>query len=139
MVRFSSTCIHAYPATTFFISAVLTGCREEIGHPLFPGSGISYNWTDTVAGSSQTLLCSELKPCQEIVGVSGGMVVRRCTAQGEWLEVDFSGCGFSVSTLQLCESSQVSTSCTANTICYTVCVCQCVCTVAAEHDRDWGG
>ena len=38
-------------------------------------------------------------------------MVRRCTAQGEWLEVDFSGCGFSVTTLQLCESSQVSWSC----------------------------
>ena len=110
-------------------SAALTGCPEEIGHPLFPGSGISYNWTDTVAGSSQTLPCSELRPCQEMVGVSGGMVVHKCTTQGEWLEVDFSGCGFSVTTLQLCESSQLSKQVmrVQQTQFATVCVCVCMC------------
>ena len=82
VVHFSSTCIHEYPATTFLISVALTGCPEEVGHPLFPRSGITYKWTDTVAGNSTTLPCSELKPCQEMVGISGGIMVHRCTTQG---------------------------------------------------------
>ena len=86
------------------------GCPTQNHHPLFPGSGISYNWTDTVAGSFQTLSCSGLRSCQEMAGVSGGMIVRRCSALAEWLEVDSSGCGLSVTTLQLCEASQVSRS-----------------------------
>ena len=56
-------------------------------------------------------------------------MVRRCTAQGEWLEVDFSGCGFSVTTLQLCESSQLSKQVmhVQQTQFAIVCVCVCMC------------
>ena len=115
------------PATTSLphFPAAVIGCPAEIDQPLFPGSGISYNWTDTVAGSFQHFSCSGLRLCQEITGVSGGIIVRRCSAQAEWLMVDFSGCGQSVTTLQLCEViiSQVNRSCTGKHICYCVCMC----------------
>ena len=103
---------YSYSATTSvsLCPAAVTGCPTQNHHPLFPGSGISYNWTDTAAGSSQTLSCSGLRLCQEMAGVSGGMIIRRCSALAEWLSVDFSGCGLSVTTLQLCEASQVSRS-----------------------------
>ena len=115
--------MHILPPLYFLFSAALTGCPTQNHHPLFLGSGISYNWTDTAAGSYQTLSCSGLRLCQEMAGVSGGMIVRRCSAQAEWLMVDFSGCGLSVTTLHLCEVSQVNRSCTGKRICYCVCMC----------------
>ena len=117
---FESVHVLTSPATTSLsqLPAAVTGCPAEIDHPLFPGSGISYNWTDTVAGSFQHFPCSGLRSCQEIAGVSGGVIVRRCSPQAEWLMVDFSGCGLSVTTLQLCAASQVNWSSTGKQICY---------------------
>ena len=94
-------------------SSALAGCPAQTNLPLFPGSGITYSWTDTAANDAQRVPCSELRLCQGLADVSGGMVVRRCVggdSTAEWLPVDFSGCGLSITALRLCEASQVYTS-----------------------------
>ena len=87
-------------------------CPSEDDIPLYPGSSFTYNWMETQAGIVQTHPCPQA--CQDFLPSPQSdlslMVTRQCVeaaGEGEWENVDFSGCGLSIIVLQLCEASQV--------------------------------
>lgn len=64
------------------------------------------------AGDTQHLPCRGLEACQELATIAGGTVARDCIlvdGVAEWLPVDFSGCGLSITALKVCEAIQVHT------------------------------
>ena len=82
-------------------------CEAEADVPVYPGSSVTYSWSWTEGGRSQTQPCPDI--CQELIDYpSGAVVERRCHGDsGQWLDTDFTACGLTITALQLCEASQV--------------------------------
>ena len=87
----------------------IANCLTELEVPVYPGSSIVYNWTQTEAGNSQAQQCPDT--CQDFINYpTGATVVRECrrTEDGaEWQDANTTGCGFDAMALQLCEATQV--------------------------------
>ena len=84
-------------------------CATELSVPLYLGSSITYNWTQTKAGSNQTQTCPDI--CRDFFTYpTGAAVVRECRhteKNAEWQDADISRCGIDEIVLQLCLASQV--------------------------------
>ena len=84
-------------------------CASELEVPLYPGSKIVYNWTQTEAGNLQRQTCPNI--CQDLISYPTRAVLERECRQEEsravWHDVDLAGCSLDSVTLQLCESSLV--------------------------------
>ena len=82
-------------------------CEAEADVPVYPGSSVTYSWSWTEGGRSQTQPCPDI--CQELIDYPSGAVVERlCHGDsGQWLGTDFTACGLTITALQLCEASQV--------------------------------
>lgn len=82
-------------------------CLAENDIPVYPGSTITYSWPQTEAGKSERQVCPDI--CQDFIDYPlEAAVVRECLADtAEWQDTDITGCGFSVTALQLCEAKLV--------------------------------
>ena len=84
-------------------------CASEVEVPLYPGSKIVYNWTETEAGNLQRQACPDT--CQDLISYpTGAMLERECRQEKSiaiWQDVNIDMC-ISLSALQLCEKLKVS-------------------------------
>jgi hypothetical protein len=82
-------------------------CEAEADVPVYPGSSVTYSWSWTEGGRTQTRPCPDI--CRELIDYPSGAVVERLCHRdsGQWLDTDFTACGLTATALQLCEASQV--------------------------------
>lgn len=82
-------------------------CLADDDVPVYVGSRITYSWPQIEAGNSKRQVCPDV--CQDFIDYPlGAAVVRECLADtAEWQDTDVTGCGFSVTALQLCEAKLV--------------------------------
>ena len=75
--------------------------------PLIPGSNITVNWRETEI----SVLAAEPCPCQSLIKKYGTTITRRCGGSysqgGLWESMDYSRCGLTSRTIELCEALQV--------------------------------
>ena len=84
-------------------------CASELEVPLYPGSKIVYNWTQTETGSLERQTCPNT--CQDLISYPTGAVLERECRQKEsravWQAVDLTGCDTNNVALRLCEMLKV--------------------------------
>ena len=106
-VNRAGTGVYSSPRTVLTLGK--DTCATELNVPLYQGSSITYNWTQTKAGNKQTQRCPDI--CQDFFTYpTGAAVVRECRhteINAEWRDADISRCGIDELVLQLCLASQV--------------------------------
>ena len=84
-------------------------CATELEVPIYPGSLMLYNWTQTEAGNYQKQQCPDI--CKEYISYSHGTVLeRKCKLNGNiaiWQNIKLTTCGIDTVTLKLCETTKV--------------------------------
>ena len=105
----NSVGIGEYSSALIILTLAPHICASEVEMPLYPGSKIVYNWTETEAGNIQRQACPDT--CQDLISYpTGAMLERECRqeeSRAVWQAVDLTGCDTNNAALKLCEIFKV--------------------------------